>query len=232
MSRNWEIAVRHFERANLPARLLEAGSKGFGSAVAVRVHPKRGEFFALRPDPEEEPTVMEASTRRRHILLLIRGPERFRRLLFGHDERHLFVARLPADARPSRLAGAFDALKPTDVLAAEAAGLPPIRQGEWFFIPAPDFLPGPGSVVRRKAPLRIHHPFDKYVRDHVADELVRVLEGSEEPTTRSLLVYVRGTVRHVEHRTLRLAGWHRVLHNREGDNMWSIDVQGTTPWYD
>lgn len=32
---------------------------------------------------------------------------------------------------------------------------------------------------------------------------------------RDMDVYVRGTLRHADHKTIRLAGWHRVLMNTE-----------------
>jgi hypothetical protein len=224
---NWEGVLRHFERAGLSARVIVPRRRMFGSVASVRIDPQRGEFFALCPDPEEDPTLLEASARRHHLLLLIVGPASRRRLLFGHDERHLFVARLPQDARVSRLAGAFDALKPAEVLAAETAGLEPLRQGEWFFIPAPGFQPDRGVIVQRKVPLRPIGRFEKYPRAHVANELVRLVQSTETPARQRLLVYVRGAVRHGDHRTVHLTTWHRVLPNREAGPLRAFSLPGS-----
>jgi hypothetical protein len=232
MVASWETVLHHFERADLSARLLAAAPPGTGSAIAVLTDREEGEFFALRPDPEQDAVALDASARRRHLLLLIREPAHSRRLLLGHDERHLFVARLPVEARVSRLAGAFDALKPAEVIEAEAAGRHPVRQGEWFFVPTPAFQPGPGKIVHRKAPLQPHSRFDMYVRDHLADELVRVPPEGVDATHHSLLIYVRGAVRHVEHRTLRLAGWHQVFRNREAGWAPTFTMPGTRPVVD
>jgi hypothetical protein len=36
--------------------------------------------------------------------------------------------------------------------------------------------------------------------------------------TRDAVVYARGRVRHADHRTITLHGWHRVLMNTEGQS--------------
>src|SRR5436190_15250611 len=106
-------------------------------------------------------TVLQCEHRDRHLLLLVKTPEAKDRFLCGHDEREWFVAAVPGGA--SSVAQAKIALQPADVrAAADSAGLNArqrtrrhnrafIRQGEWFFVPAPQL------VVDRKRVLR-HEP--------------------------------------------------------------------------
>src|SRR5262249_54068987 len=87
------------------------------------------------------------------------------KFLCGHDERHWFVAAIPEAAPVGTVAQAMEALKPAEVRAAQARlGLRAgernrrrnaafVRQGEWFFLPSPDFSVG-GDLVRRWEPIR------------------------------------------------------------------------------
>lgn len=118
-----------------------------------------------------------------------------------------------------------------------------VRQGEWFFLPAAGFDPG-GAFIHRTEPLRRStggkpHWVDELVR--AGGELVYVcrqhpngltvaryqqlltrrpeLKGLGWRTmTRNATVYVRGRVRHADHATVTLPGWHRVLMNTEGQS--------------
>jgi hypothetical protein len=113
------------------------------------------------------------------------------------------------------------------------------RQGEWFFIPEPDLNPPPECVLFHE-PLRRGQG-----KPHMAECLYRAggtavyacsfyPQGRTEselaalfrldPSARGLgwrplrlnpVVYVRGAMRHPDHRTLILRGWHRVLPNTE-----------------
>ncbi|MBK8167743.1 MAG: hypothetical protein IPK64_17490 [bacterium] len=114
-----------------------------------------------------------------------------------------------------------------------------VRQGEWFFVPDPGFdnarLP-----VHRREPLRRGrgkpHVVDELVRtggeivyfnsrfrDGLTERRLRELrardpragQGPWQVGTRNPVVLVRGRVRHPDHRTVVLAGWHRVLPNTE-----------------
>src|SRR5205807_5656196 len=48
---------------------------------------------------------------------------------------HYLLCQLPHGSEPDSVADALDALKPPEVIAAEAAGLPVTRQGDVFAIP-------------------------------------------------------------------------------------------------
>ena len=113
-----------------------------------------------------------------------------------------------------------------------------IRQGEWFFMPAnvkfPEKLIHKNEPLQRTARSKPHICQELY---RVGGEVVYVVSGqtySEEEYTekrkenpehfrdlrvrsmvRNPLIYARGNVRHGEHATIKLAGWHRVFINSE-----------------
>jgi hypothetical protein len=114
-----------------------------------------------------------------------------------------------------------------------------IRQGEWFFIPEPDLVVDPKLVLSneplargRGKPHRADFAYRTggetvYVsRDYplglTEPEYKRLL--AEKPSMKRLPwtamrrdagVYVRGRVRHPDHKTIHLDVWHRVLPNTE-----------------
>lgn len=115
-----------------------------------------------------------------------------------------------------------------------------IRQGEWFFLPANITLP-PDAVILRNEPLRRN----ARSKPHVVDEMYshggqmvylcahfpvgalpehwaehRATEEGRNcfrarTAVRDAIVYVRGRVRHSDHKTVELKGWHRVQMNDE-----------------
>ncbi len=114
-----------------------------------------------------------------------------------------------------------------------------VRQGEWFFYPSPE-VSFKLEMTLKHEPLRRGSG-----KPHYCDELVRFggetvyvcreyRNGITEEEYRKLIfdrpqmqnrrwrvfsrdpqVYVRGNVRHSDHKTIHLAGWHRVLMNTE-----------------
>ncbi len=114
------------------------------------------------------------------------------------------------------------------------------RQGEWFFIPVPSSKVDEKLVLRDEPISRGQgskpHRCEFCYRtggEHVyvsrrhpdgvsADEYRRILD--ENPSAkawgwramrRNASVYVRGRIRHADHKTINLLGWHRVLMNTE-----------------
>lgn len=115
-----------------------------------------------------------------------------------------------------------------------------IRQGEWFFVPEPSFDVGSAFIWKNEP---ISRGFGS--KPHMCEELCRfggesvfITRGypnglttqqyrkliAAQPAKRHLPwqtqvrnpdVYVRGRVRHPDHATVRLQGWHRVLMNTE-----------------
>lgn len=116
-----------------------------------------------------------------------------------------------------------------------------IRQGEWFFIPEPFTPPNANWILKNEPIVR-----GSGGKPHLVEELYReggtavyvnrrfpngLTEGeyqayrhqhpkSKETFTRTLAnpkVYARGKVRHPDHATIRLSGWHRVEPNTENE---------------
>jgi hypothetical protein len=114
-----------------------------------------------------------------------------------------------------------------------------IRQGEWFFIPEPNLVVDPKLVLGNEPLARGRgkpHWAEFLYRSggenvYVCFEFPQGLSESayrrliaENPAKRRLPwrvmrrdagVYVRGRVRHPDHKTVKLNGWHRVVPNTE-----------------
>jgi hypothetical protein len=223
------------------------------SPVALDVrHDREGEFFLVSKRADVTVQVLEVKPKERHLVLLARVPDGFghetkSRFLLGHDERHWFVAAIPERSPVSTVAAAKQALKPEHVLRVEALvknkvrqrriNKARVRQGEWFFVPAPLLKVDPRLTFKNE-PLRRGGG-----KPHVCQELYR--QGGEmvyinhrypnglsqaayaalserekrQPGWRSMVrnphVYVRGTVHHSDHKTIFLSGWHEVFMNTE-----------------
>lgn len=114
------------------------------------------------------------------------------------------------------------------------------RQGEWFFLPSPTLVVDE-SLVLRHEPLRRGnggkphwaefcyrtggesvHVCRRHPNGVTDAEYRRILMSNPNANRwgwqlmrRNPGVYVRGTVRHADHETITLHGWHRVLMNTE-----------------
>ncbi len=125
-----------------------------------------------------------------------------------------------------------------------------IRQGEWFFIPLPKNLKVNTAVIHKHEPLQRGRG-----KPHWADELVRengvtvyvcsrYPNGVSQDRYHQILasnpdarrwnwqargiaagVYVRGCIRHPDHKTITLHGWHRVEMNMEHQSRSMRNVQ-------
>jgi hypothetical protein len=121
-----------------------------------------------------------------------------------------------------------------DVLRApEARDKNAVRQGEWFFIELSDgekkiveHAVGQGLALK-DMPLGLafaqRSSFGRRRRDkrkllaahaHLAEEVV-VIVADGDRRDRSVTVYARGAVRHVDHKTVNLRSWTRVARNNE-----------------
>jgi hypothetical protein len=118
------------------------------------------------------------------------------------------------------------------------------RQGEWFFLPEPGFTADEALVLRNEPLMRGNGGKPHWVESlyRTDGEQVHVCprhpNGVTEREYRKILsrnpeakgwgwramrrnpgVYVRGSVRHADHKTIVLHGWHRVLMNTEGQSI-------------
>src|SRR6478752_776074 len=128
---------------------------------------RKGEFFEIvkQPGAEAEIAVLDVQPADRHLLLLVREGKDKGKFLCGHDERHYFVAGIPEAAPVGTVRQAKEALKPAEVLSAQAGkrlgakarsrrkNAAFVRQGEWFFLPIPGFAVDE-KLVLRSEPLR------------------------------------------------------------------------------
>lgn len=114
-----------------------------------------------------------------------------------------------------------------------------IRQGEGFFIPVPELPENPGVILWNE-PIRrgsgqshtvaeVHrsggeevYVCRKYPNGLAEDAYRKVIEDNPAAKNydwhrmmRNASVFARGTVRHPDHQTITLRGWHRVLMNTE-----------------
>lgn len=256
--------TRHFEKLGAALHLAPEGRprgpegrprgpmglRGDAFVIDIAPGPDGREAFRLQAGEAVETHVLDLQPRDRHLLLCARNVESgalIGKYLCGHDERHWFVAAVPRAATDVR--SAKEALKPAAVKIAEKGlrtklrqrrrNTARLRQGEWFFVPAPELVPGAQPVLR-------HEPLRRGAgKPHVAEELVRFggeriyvcsrrPNGVSERAYRRLLesqpgarswgwvervrnprVFVRGAIRHPDHRTLQLPTWHRVLLSME-----------------
>ena len=239
-------------------RLTEITEKryqnGFRTAVRINIfQDKAGSYFDILVRRNVHLEVLDYRPKERALVLMASRENEFGRTekekyLCGHDERNWFVCALSNEATNiSSVPTALESLKPKAVRSAlDEKGISYIRrnrhrnevfirQGEWFFVPAPDFeLPEDAAIHRRE-------PLGTGGKPHAAEELYRtggdtIFVNDDYPQgvpehqyrnlsllskkrwytrTRVAVVYARGLVTHPDHKTVRLEGWHRVYHNEQ-----------------
>jgi hypothetical protein len=241
-----------FGRMGARVRIREAVGRRNPVGIDIR-SDKRGEFFDIRVEPDDrvEYEVIDIRPPLRHLLLMARREDGKQKFLCGHDERHWFVCAVPGNS-VTNIVNAMEALQPEEVRGAVNRKVKRrknrlrrrneafVRQGEWFFIPAPELVVKPKLVLRNEPISRGNggKPHMCQFLYRTGGELVYVcsrrptgvLEGeyrallSSNPDARSwnwtrmqrnALAYVRGRVWHPDHKTVVLDGWHRVLMNTE-----------------
>jgi hypothetical protein len=228
-----QFLCRHFSRIGARLKIQQPGAR---QAVKVRIDVGRdrsGEFFDVRCFEEVVPEIIDVQAASRHLVLMVRDGGFKNKFLLGHDERHWFAAAVPGDSvRDVRTAIA--SLRPTEIEDRTA-----IRQGEWFFVPEGG-ANDKGAVIYRNEPLSRGGGS----KPHMCQELMRnlgevVMVSRSHPSgvsyaefeqltadnpasrakwqrmVRNPIVHARGEVRHRDHKTVHLDGWHRVYMNRE-----------------
>lgn len=250
-----------FGKLGARAKFRPLRRRSRGPVVIDIGHDRHGEYFGIQTDDDADVEVLDVQPRDRHLLLMVRQPatrphqpDIKDKFLCGHDERHWFVAGVPERSPVSTVVTAKEALKPHAVRRSEQGKKGKrkkrlrrktdvfVRQGEWFFIPAPD--------VRLDERLTLtHEPIQRgRGKPHMSEELYR--DGDESvfvcnrhpngltveehrkllkanpdaekwgwrPMTRNPVVFVRGKITHPDHATIRLDIWHRVEMNTENQS--------------
>jgi hypothetical protein len=255
------MGFHHLRRsfAKIGARLRISSATGLepGRIRLNVLTDDEGEFFDLGVSPESPPevTVINIEPKDQHLLLLARDAQgRKSKYLLGEDERHLFVAGLPRLAPAGTVRQAKQALRPPEVQARQV-GLSEkvrnrrknsafLRQGEWFFIPAPDLTPDPLRILHDEPISRGNgskpHILEFCYREggetvYVSSQYPNGVDGIEfarlqkfdrqktaseriwdwRQMKREAVVYGKGKCSHPDHRTIVLHEWCRVLLNEE-----------------
>lgn len=217
---------------------------------------KIGPFYSIQATESSELIVLDVQPKDRHLLLMIKlddeenGKTLKNKFLCGHDERDWFIATMPDNRPVSNVLTAKEALKPEIVLdvqnSVQIASKKKnrrrneafIRQGEWFFIPAPETNP-PKWLILENEPMRRGsgkpHTAEYlyrtggttvYVnRDYpngLSEENFRQRVQAGQISARNFsvrrldpMVFARGRITHADHKTVLLNGWHRVVPNTE-----------------
>lgn len=228
-----------FIDARVPAIRVNILSDGRGDFFEV-CKPKDVEVTVSQVLPKDRHLLLLSKT------LMPSGKIEIDRFLCGHDERAWFVAAVPG--KVSTVVGAKDSLRPKQVNESlRSSGVSShkrhkrhnkgyIRQGEWFFIPEPKLVVSP-HVILQNEPIRRGRG-----KPHVVQEVYRTggttvyvntanpngitqVQYNAQPNkngwrimVRDAQVYARGTVRHSDHATITLHGWHSVVLNTESSS--------------
>lgn len=249
-----ELLRTQFGRIGARVRVSPVAS--LRQSVGIDIgNDKTGEFFDIRVRPDEPVLydVVDVQPKLRHLLLLARrdssGKEKY---LCGHDERHWFVCAVPGQSVAGVVA-AIEALQPVEVRTLARRTLRTkerlrrhnaafVRQGEWFFVPAPE-LEVDERLIHHNEPIRrgtggkphwcqflYRHGGESVMvcnrqPNGVTPEHYRKLVQAQPEAVgwgwrsmrRNAAVYVRGRVSHPDHATVVLDHWHRVLMNTENE---------------
>ena len=258
-----EILQRHFARmgAKIDVSVITPSNHRQRSFLGIRDYvldvdeTRDNERFTLTINKAAQNSLqfqtVDIRPAQRHLLLMVKqeGADK-NKFLCGHDERHWFVA--PVAGGSTNVREAMEALKPAQVVHSQRlhnvkrknwhkrrnAGF--IRQGEWFFIPRPEFRLPRHPVILRYEPLRRAGG-----KAHIVEEVFRIggervyvsnryPNGVTERQYRRLVrrkpnlaqlrwvimrrnpqVFGRGKVRHPDHKTVVLPFWHEVAMSGE-----------------
>ena len=251
---NDELLARKFAQMGARVRVHEGAIGWRDNNFAIDIQwDQKGEYFdiRLREGIRFDIDAVDVQSKDRHLLLLIKEGKERQKFLCGHDERSWFVAAIPNLPGVSTVRTAMEALKPQGVQAAQdrhkvkfkdrtrRRNKAYVRQGEWFFIPAPD-LQVDERLILYNEPLRrgggkphmaeqcyrkggqTVYVCHEYPNGLTEEEYSKLLQEQPEKKKRNWRVmrrdpevYVRGGVGHSDHKTVKLPCWHRVVMNTE-----------------
>jgi len=201
---------------------------------------RRGHFAIYCGEEKNEVGVLDLDKNMKQLLMLVKEPRRkftyqerdpknslkfitkagatdgsVRKYLMGLDESHYFIAQIPKGGILNKVRDAHKALRPVHLERKSKLKKSAERQGEWFFTPATK------SELRKMEKLvkqdwrifRFHELIDKNIgaigTPHEAEFYIEVEIAKEK------VPFVKGKIKHSDHKTLILDGWHRIFLNLE-----------------
>lgn len=229
-----EVLCRHFSRIGARVTIRGPARRQREKFAVDVVEDRHGELFELRCLEEITPEVIDMRPETHHLVLMVRDGAAKNKYLLGRDERHWFAAAVPGNGVRS-VQTAIASLRPTELDGREA-----VRQGEWFFVPKPGFDVSDNFIFRNEplsrgagskphiceeltrtsgVPVMVSRKYPNGLELAAYEELVARDQNAQRMHWRRMVrdaeVFVRGKVRHPDHRTIWLDGWHRVYMNRE-----------------
>jgi len=144
--------------------------------------------------------------------------------LMGVDERQLFIAQLTGHATTVKQAHSLLGSS-VQFFGSKRKGSSLDRQGEWFFLETSkgdreairNAIKANTAVVHKKTAIG-SHANRAGGNPHTVDELIKLPGEALEHgwPVRGERVFIRGKVRHVDHKTVRFSHWREVVANNEG----------------
>lgn len=228
------IQIRDVDKANNQLVLMvKEGKKVFEEEISLR--RVTGEIFERRIKEEARrsgATIVRMDSNKSKATLRRTTPPEIRYYLMGVDERQLFIARLTEACET--VEKARKSLGKTVQFADGKKANSADRQGEWFFIETTDaqrlniadkIKEGKALLYQKAAIGNYHRVRRNGGKPHTADELV-VLDRSAIAESDILphgfpvadsQVFVKGAVRHADHKTVVFKHWRLVVANNEGN---------------
>jgi len=226
-----------------PEREFETEEKKQTGSWVTKPADRRKQF-------EEDRSIIRFRETKTHFIVTEKSSSVVRHFLMGVDERQLFVAQLIGGT--TNINEARKQLGSSVKFHEGVRKMSPKRQGEWFFLKATMeqediinlFIEKNKVWVVKKANI------GQYAgrvggNPHVADELVLITndkatierlgwsKGRRKRHPKGNLpisynqVYVRGKIRHIDHKTLKYTHWYQVVLNNEGST-----ASATQTWID
>ena len=175
--------------------------------VLIQVKEEKREFFTVGYKGKKQRHTTSASTRK---------------FLLGLDERQLFMCQV--NSRSRTVDHAHELLKAPNLVTAEGKVGRATRQGEWFFIKPTDWEQKEieKAIAKHLIMKKIPIGADSSGRGvsgnpHTADETL-FIKGKPLKhgwPVRDREIFVRGKIRHKDHKTIEFKSWRKVLRNTE-----------------
>lgn len=172
-----------------------------------------------------------------YIMVRRQTSARMRYFLAGLDERQLFIAQT-TEAVTTVDQARRSLGRSVQFAEGKRRGSSMDRQGEWFFLETnaqtreeiEKAIKSTKASVRRNIDIGSPDSRRGAGNPHVADEYIRLPNVSTDGKApiRPFRVFVRGKIRHSDHKTVRFSQWREVIRNNEsqdsrGSNVFWVD---------